>query len=36
LAAPMLPGPEGNWGMPPDMLKDIPGYGSDVEANRAD
>ena len=32
----MQPGPEGSWGMPPDMLKDIPGYGPDVEANRAE
>jgi peptide/nickel transport system substrate-binding protein len=31
----MLPGPEGVWGMPPEMLKTIPGYGPDVAANRA-
>ena len=31
----MLPPPEGVWGMPPEMLKTIPGYGSDVQANRA-
>jgi peptide/nickel transport system substrate-binding protein len=29
----MLPGPEGVWGMPPDMLKTIPGYG-DVNKDR--
>ena len=32
----MLPGPEGVWGMPADMLKTIPGYGPDVAANRAE
>ena len=26
----MLPGPEGIWGMPPEMLALIPGYGADV------
>jgi peptide/nickel transport system substrate-binding protein len=34
--ASMLPPPEGVWGMPPEMLKSIPGYGSDVAANRAE
>jgi peptide/nickel transport system substrate-binding protein len=29
----MLPPPEGVWGMPPDMLKTIPGYG-DVNKSR--
>ncbi len=29
----LLPGPEGVWGMPPDMLKTIPGYG-DVKKDR--
>jgi peptide/nickel transport system substrate-binding protein len=29
----MLPPPEGVWGMPPDMLKTIPGYG-DVKKDR--
>jgi len=29
----MLPGPEGFWGMPADMLKTIPGYG-DVNKDR--
>src|SRR5215471_15661535 len=32
----MLPGPEGVWGMPAEMAKTIPGYGSDVAANRAE
>ena len=31
----LLPGPEGVWGMPKDMLKTIPGYG-DVKKDRAD
>ncbi|MGH6738721.1 MAG: ABC transporter substrate-binding protein, partial [Bradyrhizobium sp.] len=30
----MLPPPEGLWGMPPEMLATIPGYGGDVEKNR--
>ncbi len=30
----MLPGPEGEWGMPPDTLKTLPGYGGDVQKNR--
>ncbi len=30
----MLPQPEGVWGMPKEMLETIPGYGSDVKANR--
>lgn len=29
----MLPPPSGNWGLPEDMLADVPGFG-DVEANR--
>jgi peptide/nickel transport system substrate-binding protein len=32
----MLPAPEGVWGMPPDLLKTLPGYGSDVAKNRAE
>ncbi len=32
----MLPPPEGLWGMPPEMLQTIPGYGPDVEKNRAE
>jgi peptide/nickel transport system substrate-binding protein len=27
----MLPPPEGVWGMPPDVLKTLPGYSADVE-----
>ncbi|MGE0415674.1 MAG: ABC transporter substrate-binding protein [Acetobacteraceae bacterium] len=30
----MLPPPEGVWGMPPEMLRTLPGYGGDVTANR--
>ena len=30
----MLPPPEGVWGMPPDMLKMLPGYDPDVHKNR--
>src|SRR6202047_2000949 len=32
----MLPPPEGVWGMPPDMLKSLPGYDPDVAKNRAE
>jgi peptide/nickel transport system substrate-binding protein len=28
--------PEGLWGMPPEMLATVPGYGPDVQKNRAD
>jgi len=31
----MMPPPEGVWGMPPDMLKILPGYDPDVSKNRA-
>ncbi len=31
----MLPPPEGVWGMPPEMLKTLPGYDLDVQKNRA-
>jgi peptide/nickel transport system substrate-binding protein len=31
----MLPPPGGVWGMPREMLETIPGYGPDIEANRA-
>ena len=31
----MLPPPEGLWGMPPEMLATLPGYGPDVQKNRA-
>lgn len=30
----MMPPPFGIWGMPPEMLDQLPGYGPDVEANR--
>jgi peptide/nickel transport system substrate-binding protein len=36
IGAAMLPPPEGLWGMPPEMLETIPGYGPDVAKNRAD
>jgi peptide/nickel transport system substrate-binding protein len=32
----MLPAPSGVWGMPKDMLESIPGYGPDVQKNRAE
>ncbi len=32
----MLPPPEGLWGMPPEMLQTIPGFGPDVAKNRAE
>jgi peptide/nickel transport system substrate-binding protein len=32
----MLPPPEGVWGMPPEVLQTLPGYGADVEKNRAE
>src|SRR6202035_5053689 len=32
----MLPAPEGVWGMPPEMLKTLPGYDPDVAKNRAE
>jgi peptide/nickel transport system substrate-binding protein len=32
----MLPGPEGVWSMPPEMLKTLPGYDPDVAGNRAE
>ncbi len=30
----MLPPPEGLWGLPPEELSDLPGYGPDVAASR--
>jgi peptide/nickel transport system substrate-binding protein len=30
----MLPPPEGIWGMPPEMLRTLPGYDPDVAKNR--
>ena len=32
----MQPLPQGVWGMPPEMLASLPGYGPDVEKNRAE
>ena len=32
----MTPPPEGVWGMPPDMLSRLPGYGPDIDENRAE
>jgi peptide/nickel transport system substrate-binding protein len=32
----MLPPPAGVWGLKPDMLTSIPGYGPDVKKNRAE
>jgi peptide/nickel transport system substrate-binding protein len=32
----MMSEPEGSWGMPPEVVAALPGYGGDVEANRAE
>jgi peptide/nickel transport system substrate-binding protein len=32
----MLPTPQGVWGMPKEMLETLPGYGPDIEKNRAE
>jgi peptide/nickel transport system substrate-binding protein len=32
----MLPPPEGVWGMPPDLVETLPGYGRDVGKRRAE
>jgi ABC-type transport system substrate-binding protein len=32
----ILPPPDGVWGMPPDVLHGLPGYGPDVQKNRAE
>jgi len=32
----MQPPPEGIWGMPPDMLRTLPGYDPDIQKNRAE
>jgi len=36
IGAVMLPGPEGSWGMPPEEIAKLPGYGTDIEKNRAE
>jgi peptide/nickel transport system substrate-binding protein len=32
----MMPPPAGSWGMPPEVLAGLPGYGGEVQANRAE
>ncbi len=32
----MMPPPSGVWGMPPEVLAKVAGYGPDIEANRAE
>jgi peptide/nickel transport system substrate-binding protein len=32
----MLPPPAGVWGLPPELLRDLPGYDSDVDKSRAE
>ena len=32
----LQPAPGGLWGMPPELLKELPGYGPDVQKNRAE
>ncbi|MBV9826985.1 MAG: ABC transporter substrate-binding protein [Alphaproteobacteria bacterium] len=32
----MLPGPEGLWSMPKEMMEKLPGYGPDIAKNRDD
>src|SRR4030081_1579969 len=32
----MMPPPAGTWGMPPEGLQTLPGYGADVQKNRAE
>src|SRR6266851_1963356 len=36
IGANMLPPPEGVWGMPPEMLRALPGYDPDIAKNRAE
>ena len=36
VGAAMLPPPSGVWGIPPDELAKLPGYGPDIEKNRAE
>jgi peptide/nickel transport system substrate-binding protein len=32
----MMPPPAGSWGMPPETLHTLPGYGADIAKNRAE
>src|SRR5215468_8041506 len=36
IGAVMMPAPEGIWGMPPDLLRTLPGYDPDIGKNRAE
>jgi peptide/nickel transport system substrate-binding protein len=36
IGAAMMPPPEGRWGMPPEIAETLPGYGFDVQKNRAE
>ncbi len=36
IGAVLQPPPGGLWGMPPEMLKELPGYDPDVQKNRAE
>jgi peptide/nickel transport system substrate-binding protein len=36
IGAAMLPPPEGRWGIPPEIVQTLPGYGLDVQKNRAE
>src|SRR5712691_9758869 len=36
IGAAMQPPPEGVWGMPPEILSLLPGYGADIAKNRAE
>jgi peptide/nickel transport system substrate-binding protein len=36
IGAVMLPAPEGIWGMPPDLLRALPGYDPNIRKNRAE
>src|SRR4029077_14994563 len=32
----MMPPPAGEWGIPPEVLQKLPGYGPDIAKNRAE
>src|SRR6516165_7294325 len=36
IGAVMQPPPEGQWGMPAELLKELPGYAPDIEKNRTE